>query len=338
MQRFISKVCFLFIGTICVLLFLGMLCTNYNHSYTYKMMNEMYNFKGNIDIVFLGSSHVYRSYDPKLADRILGLNTYNAGSSGQNMLTSYYLLKEICQYNDVKTVYVDTYYALTGQEMNDTSVYYISDYMRGMENKTTLLYESDGINRVIYGYLPFRRNIDNLTHIVENIKSRYVDLSDYSVVSYNEEEYRGNGFVFSFETIRNINDVDFSYCSEFDYSNGVPQDCCYYNYLIKIIDYCKKNNIEVVLVDQPMLKQNIDQVIDYDNYVQFHRQLASKYNIDYWNFNLYKDEIGLDITDYKDANHLNGKGAEKYTSVLCDVIAKKAKLGNVDDLFLTCYK
>ena len=51
-------------------------------------MNEMYDSKENIDIVFIGSSHVYRSYDPKLANRILGLRTYNVGSSGQNMMTS----------------------------------------------------------------------------------------------------------------------------------------------------------------------------------------------------------------------------------------------------------
>jgi hypothetical protein len=55
------------------------------HSYTRMMLEEMYRYDGNIDTLFIGSSHVYRSLDPKIADRMLGKNTFNAGSSSQGI-------------------------------------------------------------------------------------------------------------------------------------------------------------------------------------------------------------------------------------------------------------
>lgn len=336
MKRIVVKIVML--ASICMSLVIigGYLCTNCDGQYVYRMMNEMYSCEENIDIVFLGSSHIYRSCDTVLADSILNEKTFNAGSSSQGMNTSYYLLKEICKYNDVKEVYLDTYYGLAKMEENDASVFIVTDYMKASANKTELLWNSGGAETLLNGYLKFRRNNTNF-HIIQNWRSRKSEISDYSSISYENEEYRGEGFVYSFEEA-DMKRLDFGSCSNYNFNKGTPVSDYYYTYLLQIIKFCKDNNVKLTLIDQPMPKQNTDMVIGYDNYVQFFRRIATENGIEYWNFNLYKGDLGLQMSDYKDTNHLNGKGAEKYTEIICKlIICERLKEIEVQKLFRENY-
>ena len=51
------------------------------HSYSRVMLQELYAQDGQIDTLFLGSSHCYRSVDPAMVDEALGTHSFNAGSS-----------------------------------------------------------------------------------------------------------------------------------------------------------------------------------------------------------------------------------------------------------------
>ena len=75
------------------------------HSYSRVMLQELYADAGNIDTLFLGSSHCYRSVDPAQVDAALGTHSFNAGSSQQLPDGSYYMLKEAAAQNPLKTVY-----------------------------------------------------------------------------------------------------------------------------------------------------------------------------------------------------------------------------------------
>ena len=46
----------------------------------------------NLDILFIGSSHAYRTFDPRFFNS-MGLRTFNLGSTAQTPLNTYYLLK-----------------------------------------------------------------------------------------------------------------------------------------------------------------------------------------------------------------------------------------------------
>ena len=80
------------------------------HSYSRVMLQELYQDAGNIDTLFLGSSHCYRSVDPAAVDAALGTHSFNAGSSQQLPDGSYYMLKEAAAQNDLKTVYLEMFY------------------------------------------------------------------------------------------------------------------------------------------------------------------------------------------------------------------------------------
>ena len=320
MKKFVAKLFILIISCgVLIVLCNYAFQNNYGH-YIYHMMNEMYDSEANIDVLFLGSSHTYRCYDPKIADTMLGSKTFNAGSSGQGMNTSFYLLKEIDQYHDIKTVYLDTYCGVSQIHRNDAQVYKVSDFMRFGRNKIEMLYSNGGFETVFDGLVSFRRNSAN-TNIVKNIQSKSLAVSDYSTVTYDNEAYRGEGFVYSFETADAENDATYSdYAGGKDFGAAQPVSDFYYESLIDIIEYCADHNIELVLVNQPMPKRTTDYIKNYDNYVQYMKGIAAQYNIQYWNFDLYKYDLELPMKYYKDGGHLNGEGAEVYTRFFCSFV------------------
>lgn len=106
-------------------------------------------------------------------------------------------------------------------------------------------------------------------------------------------------------------------------------------YLLREI--CKTNQVKTVYLDtifialQAVSSRN-------DNYVDFMYRLCEEYNISYMNFNLYKGETGITVEDFKDAHHLNGQGAEKYTELFCNVVNEINNAGvAVEDLFERYY-
>ena len=103
------------------------------HSYSRVMLQELYADAGNIDTLFLGSSHCYRSVDPAQVDAALGTHSFNAGSSQQLPDGSYYMLKEAAAQNPLKTVYLETFYTGYNQQKSSNvplACYLITDYMR----------------------------------------------------------------------------------------------------------------------------------------------------------------------------------------------------------------
>lgn len=58
--------------------FLRYILIDDTNSYTRIMFHQLYNSPQNIDIAFVGSSHVYRSIDPKITDKKFGKVTFNA--------------------------------------------------------------------------------------------------------------------------------------------------------------------------------------------------------------------------------------------------------------------
>ena len=50
----------------------------------------------NVDIIFLGSSHAYRAFDPDIFQNH-GFSSFNLGSSSQSPLNSYFLMKKYIQ-------------------------------------------------------------------------------------------------------------------------------------------------------------------------------------------------------------------------------------------------
>lgn len=72
---------------------------NYNES----RWNEFYELpKNSLDMVFLGSSHSYCTFDPENFDSVLGTSSYQLGMPLQHMDSTYFTLLEVLNYQKLK--------------------------------------------------------------------------------------------------------------------------------------------------------------------------------------------------------------------------------------------
>ena len=299
------------------------------------MLNEMYESDENIEILFLGSSHTYRSYNPYMVTKMCGAKAFNAGSSSQLLDGSYFMLKEVAKTNDIDTVYLDTYFSVLNSKSskNDWSVYLLTDYAKQSMDKFLYLWNSGGVESLLDGYITVRRNYKN-RNFINNLNSRKSEVGDYSTITYENEAYLGDGFVYSYEVIDGAK-VDFS--RNIDLSGDRPTSDFADKWLIKIVDFCKEKGINLVFVDQPMPKELLNNVKGYDNYVEYMYKFSMMHNIPYMNFNCYKNGLDLGLENFKDTDHLNGTGAMKYTEVFCDTVNQIKAGMEIEDLFYTEY-
>ena len=298
------------------------LLVNDTESYTRITIHEMYTQEENIDTLFLGSSHCYRSFDTSITDKYLG-NTFNAGSSSQALDGSYALLVEAGKENDIKRVFLEFYYDTVTEEYSDrtelTSTYIISDYLKPSMNKYSYILSASSREYWINGLFPARRNWKNIFDgeiITENIVNKRGDAyRNYDYVDYGWEYYAGKGYVAN-TGIVNVDDY-----IDMEYDKIKQQHISEDNLLMlsKIADYCEDNNIELVLVVAPMPLFRLNKVGNYDEYISQASSIARELGVKFYDFNLCKDSF--DNRCFMDDHHLNKVGAEKFSILFSKLFA-----------------
>ena len=308
------------------------------HSYSRVMLQELYAQAGQIDTLFLGSSHCYRSVDPAMVDETLGTHSFNAGSSQQLPDGSYYMLQEAASQNPLKTVYLEMFY--TGYNQSASSdipmaCYLLTDHMQwNSPRRYRYLWEMGGMAAFADLLLPARHGMVVPGDMPALWKAKLTDgyeLGNYAYVTYPEEgeAYRGNGFVYTEGTAQD------GYATLLNVDPEEPLSVFGQTYLEKIAEYCEENGIRLVLFTAPLPSAYVSNTAQYQAYVDAVNAFAREHDTVYWDFSLYRDPRAMDLGggDFSDAHHLNGIGAEKFTAVLCDVIARDAAGEDVSSLF-----
>ena len=312
------------------------LVTDDTNSYTRITFHEMYEQK-NIDILFVGSSHCYRSFNPEILDAELGMNTFNAGSSQQSIDGSYMLIKEAAKYNDLKHIYLEVYYDVAKETRNNrtdlTSTYIISDYLRPSFDKYNYLLKASSPDYYGNSFFVARRNsielldLDYINTIVSKKSDDVYKNYAYDNVTFEKEWYCGKGFVFSSGAVDNWDFFSYNAWPEYSADN-ICED--WVNELDKIIDFCNRKGIELTLVSAPMSNYLLSGIKNYDEYVAYVNELAKDKNVDYLDFNLCKTEyFPNDCQLFNDADHMNGLGAELFSYLFADVVTGKLKMEDI---------
>lgn len=314
----------------CIIIFCFMMCIVNNllrylliddsSSYTRISMHEMYEQDKNIDILFLGSSHSHRSMNTEITDAIFEANTFGGGTSQQQLDGSYAVLKEVGKHNKLSHVYLEMYYDVTSVDISErdelTQTYIIADYMKPSLNKWSLLANASTPEYYMNGFIPARRNHnqlfekDYIKHLFEKKQTEAYQNFEYIDVGY--ERYAGKGYVYHNGVIP---ENGFLYSAHFTPIQEEPFSNTTIKYLEKIINYCKKNQIQLTLYTTPMPNFRLVDMGNYDTYVSCVNQFAQEHGVAYYDFNLCKEAyLHFDDTDFSDTDHLNGIGAEKFSA------------------------
>lgn len=331
--------CLLFIG--CGKFFRYILIDD-TKSYTRVMIHEMYE-QDNIDILFVGSSHCYRSFIPEILDREIGENTFNCGTSAQKLDGSYALIKEASKKNDIKRIYLELYYDcafdVPKERTQLTQTYIISDYLKPSLNKLSYLINASGKEHYSNSFIVARRrsanlyDLDSIKNIITKKRSTVYKEYKYDYLQSKNEWYAGKGYVANNEIIQNWNyylPVGYNKINTDKISDDWKKT------LDDIISFCKKKDIELIFVVAPMSNYLLCGASNYDEYINIVKSICNKHNIEYYDFNLCKEEFFPNTSElFKDEDHLNCYGAELFSQLFADFVNNKI---SKEDLFYTSYQ
>lgn len=321
-------------------------------SYTRLTLHEFYevsNREENIDVLFLGSSHCFRAYDPQLFTELTGQSSFNLGSSSQNYDTSYYLLREAARYHDLKTVYLDMHYKFLFIDKKDRDLVQaniISDYMRLSPNKLQFLLSTSEADEYTNRFLPFRRNwqkLGDLSYIKSVLEKKQTEsYQTYAPVAVDQEYYAGRGFVWS-DAVLDAGEI--TWWDNFgDVPEDMDSDVTYtLEYIERIVEFCQAEGIRLVFVTAPSFDRYLEEIGPYDMAHQYIQELADGYGVPYLDFNLCRDEyLNLGEESYIDVDHLNGQGAGNLTLLLASLDGALQEAGAetqalIDEYFTAWY-
>lgn len=288
----------------------------------------------NIDNVFIGSSHVYCDVNPYILDEINGMNNFNLSAGSLTLSASYYLLKETDRMYDIKNAFVELYYVPNSGPNSASSDATIKNNWRTINYllpsfvKYEYLFCCIKSNKYLETFFPFiryRTHLFDIEYIKNVIKLKTSD--DWKKYKYLKEsdagmiEYKDKGYYKSDHTIQSANTYLYNTQVDLEKEGLLTDDNI--EYMKKIIDYCKKQGINLKFFVSPIYETQILSARDYDSYYQQVLNVANSNNIELYDFNLCKSEH-LDIMNqqfFYDNGHLNEKGASIFTPLLWKVLS-----------------
>lgn len=308
-------------------------------------MNEMYK-QDNIETVFLGSSHVFCGYDPRVLDEILEENTYLAATPVQKIDGSYYVLKELLKKNDIKTVYLDMYYRQYRDEPSERTddqmqyIYCITDYMKNSWNRIEFLLNACDKERYMEGFFAASRygnHLLDLQRFERTLKSKRNDAykNVERPVEVGDGFYKGAfltpGNPGNPNMIDKIGYFDLAPIAEDNVMSGYSL-----KYLEKLVNLCKEEGIRLVLTATPMTDFHLIAMGNYTLFYDFVKDFADKNDIEYYDFNMCRKEV-MNLADdcFMDVHHLSGKGAVEFSTVFAKVMKNYTEEEREELFYLT---
>jgi len=319
--------------------------------YTRVMMHELYNQKEPIDIAFIGASRIYRGINPQVFDEKLNVNSFNASSSAQVVVDSYYILKEMYKKHSPKIVLIDITWSRLFTKEHTTQSEKVFNYYKFSQNKFLYLRDAFDSDRYIKAFIPALQYANAYSMIapktmLKNAKGKLnMDYFtyDYASVKYDDEWYVGKGFVYSEKSLKEKNFGKVASSDEvriekqiWDSERVGEKNIEFFE---KIIRLCKENDSIPILIGMPSPMPFMGAFNNYSDYSAFIEDLISKNNVDYFDFNMIKRNVFERKDNYfNDSVHLSGEGGQLFSHVLSEFVSKYLDGSlKMDDYFYPSY-
>ncbi len=288
------------------------LINNYNES----RWNEFYaQPKNSLDMVFIGSSHSYCTFDPEIVDKGLGTNSYQMGMPLQHMDSTYYTLREILNYQKPKTVVVEVYWDMMDDEFELTQAGYLFQVMKNSELEKEYIKEVFPLSeKIMYNINIFRYQKDYFAYrnskLKEKIENNYGVSLPAAQRQQGTEKYRSKGYTFcDYHMLPN----EFDKTNQFKDLDGKEWEInsTQVKYLEKIVSLCKSSNINVIFVTAPIANVSMGYIKNYDKIHDSIQKIADENNVKYLDYNIVNRNEKLFTHDnFRDDAHLNHSGVE----------------------------
>lgn len=301
----IGKIIFKVILFVMIFIMLFMRLTNIfeRKDYNHIMLDGFYNLEENSqEVLFFGSSHVFRSINPNVLFDEYGIESYVLGTSEQPLQASYYLMVEALKTQSPEIVVVETFFVNLSEDLlqdpsKDSRIRHVTDPMRLSVNRfdaiETMTEHKDSSLPFHINFLEYHNRWKELTQNDFTYRKGEV-YAEHRGYFYREESNPVSFNQFNIDDIEAVN---------------IKPDSL--EYLNKITLLAEDNRIDLILLSAPwMINEGSAAVqLSVENYAQ-------ENNLDYYDSIAKFDEYNFDLnTDFYDAGHLSNSGALKFTNV-----------------------
>ncbi|HCT65692.1 MAG TPA: hypothetical protein DIC60_10580 [Lachnospiraceae bacterium] len=286
------------------------------NAFTSQRMDEFYDQpKNNIDTVFIGSSHCYCTFDPQIIDGYLHTNSWQLGTPSQHPDTSYYLLREVFNYQRPKTVVMELYWDVMDDEFEPKQADSLFEVLRNEKLKEEYISQVFPTgDKVKYAIPAIRYQQEYFAYkakdMEKEIEEKYDLTKNEAEKDNGVEYYQGKGYVYCDTT---MSKSEYDKTNQFKYFNGSNWDfnSTQKKYLEKIIDLCKSQGTELIFVTAPVANVSMDFIQNYSKVNQKVSEFAQKNQVAYIDYNIInKEENLLTNENFRDDAHLNDSGVK----------------------------
>jgi hypothetical protein len=258
-----------------------------------------------VDVLILGSSHAYQSFNTGVLWEDYGLASYVLSGSAQPMWNTYYYLKEALKTQSPKLIVLEGYMTIDEEE------YSKDEYI--IKNTYGLKWTKDKIDAITISAPQERRSEFLLEYI--QYHNRYSSLSDADFL-----KNQGNPMYEAWKGFSGNMSIN---VSENPDTSGVEKREALSDktelYYRKTIELAQEQDIPILVVISPYAGITKKDAA-YFNAAQ---DIAGEYDVPFVNCNLFYQDLGIDfVTDAADSSHLNSTGNVKFSTFVGEYIAE----------------
>lgn len=298
-----------------------------------ERLEEIKDAGENVDMVFVGGSRTYRSFDPDIFDEELGLNnSTNIGTPSQRPVLSYYLLEQMLDDFNPKYVVIGVSYNGLLYEQTPHTVMFALDRLN-LRNKIRCVTDHFGINKGIL-------TMTGKSEYEANLSAGRIKHNFLYQIRYGGEPTvtegpgaKTNGYLGAAEKMP-LGGISYGYDKK-PSANGLHEmDPKAYEYFDKMVQLCKSRGVDVILMSGMCSLMNIYKVKDYQQYPDFYAEYAEKNGIDYYNLNYIKDRDEIFTDDmFVDYLHLNYYGGQEVSKIFARILKDREEGKDVSHYF-----
>lgn len=277
------------------------------NDYSYKSKYLENNSK-NIEVLFLGSSHIYFGINPEYTK----LNGFNAANTSQSINLDWDIFSKYQNWSKLKYIVIPVdYIALYTQLNNNLDSWRLKNYNLYFDMSKT--FKPSNYSEILNG--KFSTNVERLNkYYLDNGKSNIeCNLLGYGI-SYNHTKKLDLKTTSAEAAERHKVDIN----SKQAISNYIANSKAIDNFL----EYGKKNNIKIVFLSTPVSKYYFDKTANdnqLSNTINFIEKRVAT-NKGYCSYINLMQAPGFVDNDFYDGDHLNDYGAKKLTQQLNSIL------------------
>ncbi|WP_299100144.1 hypothetical protein [uncultured Winogradskyella sp.] len=276
----------------------------------YLKWSDIHNNQNTYDLVVIGASRAYTAFDPKVLDTNLNLQSYNMGTSAQDIAESYYTLKEILKYQKPKYVVLDLFFPSSDDTHDYYQIFSNASFFKTNDIKYDLVTKGYGASGIINYAVPVIKFKNYLKQDINGLFSSNNEIEKKSVW------YKG--FLHDTTTITNKGLKKLTPIS--NYQNTTFNKDRFELFFNKIKTLSEENDIMLITLRTPYPPSRLA-LNTVDDEADFFTEYMQSLSIPFFDLNTYKKKkYQYEDFDFSDYHHPNYRGAKKASLQLSEAI------------------